>query len=511
MLEVRGLSLSFENPLLIDVSFTIRRGERVALIGPNGSGKSTLLRILAGEIPDAGRAIAWQGGRPEVAYLRQEDGSSVDALSAGQRMRRRVGEAIARQPQVLLLDEPTNHLDEDAAAWLAKTLRRFPGTVLFVSHNRRFIDLLATRILHLERGHLKAYSGNYSDFERERSADRQAQSRQHRDWQVRRDAVREAGLRQRNWAEIAHRRAGERNPYGKKRAAQLMQKAVATERRLQRLEAERVEKPFEQAELSFAFLPARRLPNVLVHAQDLSFTYPGAPLPTLRGVTLDLRRGERLWLEGKNGSGKTTLLRLILQAAGLDRMAGRIAGELRVHPGAALLHFAQEQVLDPGPSMLAQMLRAGAPDAATARTLLGHFHVTGDAALRPAGTLSPGEQARAACAAALVRGADILLLDEPTNHLDIEGRTALEEALRAYPGTVLFASHDRLFGERAATRSLRLGESPPAQMPGEPQRRDILQMRLSALLSRQERARGAERERIASEITELVKELQGTR
>lgn len=509
MLEVRGLGMSFgADPLFSDIGFSIADGERLALLGPNGSGKSTILCVLAGELTASEGQVRWQGGRQHVVHVPQETSDDGDPRSAGQRLRARIEAALRERPGLLLLDEPTNHLDADARIWLERSLEGFRGAVLLVSHDRSFVDRVASRVLHLERGKLASYSGNYSAFLSAHAAGRQAGERRHQDFEKRRKDLHEAAVRQRNWAETSHHAAGERNPFGKRRAAKLMHKALATEERLVRLEGERPDRPFSEPRLSFAFLPMQRLPRVLVRVEDLGYTYPDGHSPALQGLKLELFRGERLCVLGPNGSGKTTFMRLLVAAAqgGLPEPT---EGRIHVHPAVRILHFAQERILDPRTSALQQMLAAGAPDAATARSLLGHFRLLGDAALRPADSLSPGEQARAACALALVSGPDILILDEPTNHLDIEGCEALEEALGAYPGTVVFSSHDEWFRDRVATRTLALTAAKTDALAPDDLGRDILKMRLAALTARLPRTKAGEAHRIEEEIRGIVDRLKG--
>ncbi len=512
MLDVRDLSVSFGGEQVFsNLSFQIAPGERVALLGENGCGKSTLLRVLAGEIrPDPGASVRL-ADLSRVAYVEQAPSEVQDALSAGQRMRRRIAAALAERPSLLLLDEPTNHLDQDGIVWLLRQLRDVEGAILFASHDRAFIESLAQRVLSIERGMLRSFAGGYVGYVALVAAEQAAQAHRHETWRKERDHVRDAASRQRTWATQAHKDAGERNPSAKRRAAMMMRKAMATERRLERLAEERVEKPWDEPKLSFEFLPPRDLPRVLVRAEEISFTYEGGMRPGLQPLSFDLRRGERLALDGPNGSGKTTLLHLLAAAAGLEGPPrGSAQGTLSVHPGARTFFFRQEERLRPEETALHEMLDAGAPSPSLARTLLGHFHLRGDAALRRVGSLSPGERVRLGFCLALVRGADILLLDEPTNHLDLAGREGLETALTAYPGTVVFVSHDARFRETVATRSVRLRAQAAQEVPAV-QERDILQMRLAELTARFSSAPAGRRGELELEIDRIVQQLRARR
>jgi ATPase subunit of ABC transporter with duplicated ATPase domains len=507
MLDVRGLTMVFgSDPLFNKLSFSVSHRERVALLGPNGSGKSTLLAILAGTLrPTAGSVTI--PSLVDVGYLPQVEWDD-ETRSAGQRQKGRLAGALGQRPGLLLLDEPTNHLDRDAIRWLTDELREYPGAVLFACHDRDVVEAVATRVLYLERGQLQSYVGAYQAFEAARAAEEAAQRHHHEAWRDERERLRASALRQRQWAEKAHHQAGERNPYGKKRAAKMMQKALAAEGRLARHEARRVEKPWEAAPLSFSFLPASSLPPVLVRCQDLAFTYEGKKRRAVGPVTFEVRRGERLLLDGGNGSGKTTLMRLMGAARDLHQPPpGRQEGRITVNPGARVALFDPATPLDPARTPVQHLMEQGAPDAALARTLLGHFAISGDLAVGPTAHLSPGEQMRLRCVMLLVSGPDLVLLDEPSNHLDREGRQALERALRQYPGTVVLASHDERFRREVATRRIAVS----VRRPGEPtapaptaESESVLQMRLSSLIARLDTARGEERAGIEQAIEEVV-------
>jgi ATP-binding cassette subfamily F protein 3 len=508
VLRLHGISKSFGAlQVLDDVTCAVGAGERVALVGPNGAGKSTLLDIALGTLPpDAGQRIPQPGltigylpqdagcvgeralwdemlsafpeltaaseglravadtlaaAPPELAALVERQGTlqerfeqldgyrvesqiaavlaglgfredlrrqSVAAFSGGWQMRIALAKLLVRPPDLLLLDEPTNHLDLAAAEWLEEYLRAFHGGVLVVSHDRYFLDRVATRTLALERGRLLDYRGNYSYYLAERGRRRQAQAAAHE---------RQQRVLAEQRAFIERFRASATRSTQAKSRERLLEKQVPVEA---------PEPELDTIKLRFTECPPSDRATVAL--RGVTKGYGGRTV--LADIALDLERGQRLGLVGPNGAGKSTLLRLL---AGRERPD---AGTLALGRGVVFGYHAQDQaeVLDEDATVLGE-LRRSLPygwSEERLRSLLGRFLFTGDDVYKRIGVLSGGEKSRVSLARLLLVPCNLLLLDEPTNHLDVPSREALEAALRAYPGTVVVASHDRYFLERVVDR-----------------------------------------------------------
>ena len=350
-------------------------------------------------------------------------------LSGGQRTRALLARLLLSAPDLLLLDEPTNHLDLAAMEWLEETLTSWPGSLIVVAHDRRFLDVVANRIWELSQGRLEAYPGNYSRYVALR-AERQARRAQEYQAQQAHIARTEEFIRR----NIAGQRAKE---------------AKGRQKRLERLE--RLERPQEEKVLRLHLEPVERAGDTVIHTRNLVVGYdddaPGGGRRLFSSPDLHLRRGERAALLGPNGSGKTTFLRTLL---------GEIPplhGQASLGYGVRVAYFAQAQErLRPERTVLEEILATKDLLVGQARNFLGRFLFSGDDVFKPIAKLSGGERARVALARLTLEGANLLLLDEPTNHLDIPSQEALQAVLERFGGPILFVTHDRWLVHALATQ-----------------------------------------------------------
>ncbi len=369
-------------------------------------------------------AIDGYSARHRAARLLHGLGFTADQLerpvtdfSGGWRMRLNLAQALMCRSDLLLLDEPTNHLDIEAVIWLEQWLRRYSGTLLLISHDREFLDGVVNVVLHIEHGRITRYSGNYSDFERQR-AERLAQQQ---------------AAHEKQQKEIAHLQAFIDRFRAKATKARQAQSRIKALERMELIAAAHVDAPFH-----FTFRPIERCGDPLLDLDSVSVGYGGEPV--LRDVSLQVRRGARIGLLGPNGAGKSTLIKLL--AGELTPMAGKVtAGS-----GLKIGYFAQHQLerLDPEASALRHFQRLDPKATEQAlRNHLGGFGFHGDRVDEPVAPFSGGEKSRLVLAMLVWQRPNLLLLDEPTNHLDLEMRHALTMALQGYEGAMVVVSHDR--------------------------------------------------------------------
>ena len=460
-------------PLFRNIAFTIAEGDRIGLIGPNGSGKSTLLQILSGTTEADSGEVALRK-RTRLSLVHQESqfagGQTVrtvieaalersavpaderaarfaetlgraglddldapaESLSGGWRKRLAIAEALVQQPDILLLDEPTNHLDLAAIGWLEELLQSASFASVVVSHDRYFLENVATSMVELNRAYpdgLLRVAGNYSKLLEEKEAFLHAQARQ------------QEALENRVHREIEWLRRGPKARTSKSKAR--IDKANQLIGQLADLSART-----RTASADIDFSSTERKTKRLIELQDVSYTVGSRTL--FQDLNFILTAGMRVGLVGPNGSGKTTLLRL------LSSDLAPAAGEIKTADSLQIVYFDQNRVLNPEVTLR----RALAPDSDSViyqdrvihvASWAARFLFTGEQLNQPVGRLSGGERARVLIAKLMLQPADVLLLDEPTNDLDIPTLEVLEESLLEFRGALVLVTHDRYLLDRVST------------------------------------------------------------
>ena len=356
----------------------------------------------------------------------------INTLSGGQKMRIALGRLLLTRPDIIILDEPTNHLDMPSISWLESFLSSYPGSVIIVSHDRYFIDRIATSIIEIDNKKATVYHGNYTYY-----AEKRAEIRAN---------MMKAYLNQQQ--EIKHQEAviTKLKQFNREKS---IKRAESREKMLDKVEV--LDKPTEIAsEMRLSLEPSVESGNDVLTVTHLSKSFGNNCL--FDNLDFDIKRGEKVALIGGNGTGKTTILKIINHIVTKDN--GTIALGSRVHIG----YYDQEhQVLSLHKTIFEEISDAY-PDLTNTkiRNVLAAFLFTGDDVFKKIEDLSGGERGRVSLAKLMLSPANFLVLDEPTNHLDIQSKGILEDAIRNYTGTVLVVSHDRYFINRIATRILEL-------------------------------------------------------
>ena len=422
-------------------------GDKIGIVGVNGAGKTTLMRVLAGRLsPDEG-SVAAHGSR---FYMPQTDDSDAIYLSGntgysgGERVRARMAAAMADKPDVLLLDEPASHLDDATRDILLNFLKRFPGTLIMISHDRYLLDALCGEIWELEDGAIIKWSGGYSDYQAAKQQKYESDLEAYEAYTEKKRQLLKAAAGQDAIADKFQNIS--ENDFYRGKGKIVAKKAKSLRTRAEKLPVK--ERPKRRGRLYVDFDEGDRpISKIPLRVENLRLAPYGHVL--LNEASFSVADGEKIAITGKNGCGKSSLLEHILKR-----------GEnVTVAPGVRFGYLSQRlDALDDNMTLLDNILTASRHSESFVRLNMSRLWIRGEDVYKKAGVLSGGERVKACLAKLYLSDANFLLLDEPTNFLDIFAMQALQEALVAYKGSIILVSHDRMLRDAVCGRQLSLFE-----------------------------------------------------
>ena len=553
LLETKKLEKWFgARKLFSDINFNIYSGDRIALIGRNGTGKTTMINIILGKGRDFSGEV---NSKTNIGYLPQyysyqaeqtveefmtektynygeflklmkKFGFEVEFLdrkisncSGGEQTKLQLIRLLASQKvDLLILDEPTNHLDLETRDWFASFINNFNGAVLTVSHDRHFLDQTVTEVWELNQQELKAFTGNYSDYKKQKEIELQRQYKEYEEYQAEKKRLKNRKRKQQQFVQKTDGKGKRTDSFwhvtkgSDRRKGRFAKRVKSLESQIDKLEQK--EKPFENRQINPDFERKEIASRVIVETKAITKIF--ADLSLFENLSFKIEKDSKIALMGPNGSGKSVLLKIILEKIKID------SGKLLKSSQLKIGYFSQKiENLNPDNSILEELkLKNPDKDQEIIRTFLGSMLFEGEAVFKKVKDLSIGERVRAAFAVLLLGKFNLLLLDEPLNHLDIESREIIEKALKNYNGAFIVVSHNRYFIKEIAQEIWNVKASQLDIFPGnykqyqkylngenksgEDLDQEILQMKKAELYAKLEEAAESEKEEIINDLEALT-------
>jgi macrolide transport system ATP-binding/permease protein len=473
IVKLNHISLELIDRIIFNkMNGTINHGEVIGLIGYNGSGKSTLLQLLRGAIQPTAGQIKWGIPLTEIFLVDQEKKSYAsentteteatllskwhvpevpyEMLSGGEKLKLRLAKGFALAPPFLLLDEPTNHLDIDSTNLLINQIKHYDGTIIVVSHDRYFLDKIATKIWSIENANLVEQKGNYSHYIKIREQRRLTQTREYEKQQKKIELVESQINELTSWSQKAHSQSTKQEGFkefyrvkAKRMDSQIKSKRKRLEKELEESKVERVE---EEHVVRFSLETNMKVGKRFLEVKDLQKKFGDRILFEQSNFTI--QHGEKVALIGPNGSGKTTLLNIIMGKEEAE-------GQVWLSPTANIGYLTQ-QVFDLPLEQTPEQLfkRETFQERGKVQNLMKHLGFTASQWAETIEQMSMGERVKCKLMQYMLEDKDVLILDEPTNHLDLPSREQLEKTLSQYTGTLIVVTHDQYFLSKTTTVQL---------------------------------------------------------
>jgi len=473
LLKLQNISYEIMDQVIFEnVTASVHQGDIIGIIGKNGSGKSTLLQLLENQLAPTTGEILWLQDNLDIVMVEQEtethsftEMTSLEAcllekmdvpthdfsqLSGGEKLKARLARGFAQEAPLLLLDEPTNHLDQSSTELLRDLMMSYKGTIIFVSHDRYFLDKVAAKIWSIEHKRLIEHRGNYSSYMKAREQKRLTQQREFEKQQKKINQIEAQMNELTSWSNKAHAQSTKQEGFkeyhrvkAKRLDSQVKSKRKRLENELEKTKVERLEPDYQ---VQFSLKATNKIGKRFLEVKNLCKSFNGVSL--FQNANFTIQHGERIAIIGPNGSGKTTLLKVIMGQESAE-------GDVWVSPSADIGYLTQEVFDLPIEKTPAELFyKETFVERGKVQNLMKHLGFTAAQWTEPIQKMSMGERVKCKLMAYILEEKDVLIVDEPTNHLDLPSREQLEQTLSNYNGTLLVVSHDRYFLEKTTTIQL---------------------------------------------------------
>lgn len=456
--------------LFKDVNVHVHEGDIIGIIGKNGAGKSTLLHVIYNHLTPTKGSIQWVERNVKMTLVEQETEvfsgeeeshvfnkkwmvpthTDFSNLSGGERLKLRLAHGFSKESDLLLLDEPTNHLDEQGTQLLIEQIRNYKGSIILVSHDRYFLDKIATKIWSIEGTKVFEQKGNYSSYMLAREQKRLSQQREYEKQQKMVERIEAQMNELTSWSQKAHSQSTKKEGFkefyrvkAKRMDSQVKSKRKRLEKELEKAKVERVEPEYD---VRFTIENNNKVGKRFLEVKDLSKKFEDRVL--FNNGNFTLLHGEKISIIGPNGSGKTTLLKIILGQEPSE-------GDVWISSTATIGYLTQEVFDLPLEKTPEDLFYKETFDArGKVQNLMKHLGFTASQWKEPLQNMSMGERVKCKLMGYILEEKDVLILDEPTNHLDLPSREQLERTLAEYNGTLIIVSHDRYFLDKTTNTKL---------------------------------------------------------
>ncbi|MBM7660338.1 macrolide transport system ATP-binding/permease protein [Bacillus mesophilus] len=539
LIKLHNVAYDIMNVKVFDVIYaSVQQGDRIGIIGKNGAGKSTLLQLINHDLEPTQGQIQRLQQDLKVVRLEQETESHTsedmtafevellekwqvpahefEKLSGGEKLKARLASGFAKHAHILLLDEPTNHLDQRSKEFLIQQMEGYKGTLIFVSHDRYFLDTMATKIWSIEGNQLIEHKGNYSSYQEMRQLRRLTQQRDYEKQKKMVERIESQMDELTSWSKKAHAQSTKKEGFkeyyrvkAKRMDSQVKSKQKRLEKELEKIKVKPVEPEYT---VQFSMKTSNKVGKRFLEVKNLTKSFDERIL--FQNANFTIQYGEKIAITGLNGCGKTTLLKIIMGEESVE-------GDVWISPSASIGYLTQEVFdlpLNQTPEQL--FYQETFQNRGKVQNLMKHLGFHSSQWTEPIRDMSMGERVKCKLMAYILEEKDVLILDEPTNHLDLPSREQLEDTLAKYNGTLLVVSHDRYFFEKTTENKLVISNKQIQKQYSEAlQKRDeIEELRLKLESERQEvlgrlsflaqhDAAYAELDKKFIELTKQIKEL----